>query len=267
MKSWRLADSRHLAYREAGSGRPLVLIHGWAMSSAVFQEALESLGGDLRVLAPDLRGHGRSDRGPSYGFADFAGDLRHWLEGLDLEDAVLVGWSMGGQVLLELFPKVRHRVAGMVLMNSTPRFTAGPGWPHGLPAGQVKTMARNLRRDYRRAMEEFFALQFAEGELSRERHRRIVEFAVRAGRLPEPEVALAALESLREGDQRGCLAGIDCPTLVLHGELDPITPAGAGRHLAEHLPLSRSVFFPGLGHAPFLSRPREVFELWREFQP
>jgi len=265
MKRLLLADGRSLAWREAGEGPPLVLLHGWSMSSAVFSEALEHLSGGFRVLAPDLRGHGASEGGPGYGFADLAVDLLEWMEALDLRDAVICGWSMGGQVLLDLYPAVRRRVRRVMLIAATPRFASGGGWTQGLPEGQVRIMARDLKRNYRRTMGDFFALQFAGEEIDRARYRRIVDFAVRQGNLPEPEVALAALETLRREDQRDFLAGVGCPALVLHGELDRIVPSGAGRYLAEHLPEAEMILLPGVGHAPFLSRPREVFELWRNF--
>lgn len=265
MKSMTLTDGRRFVWREAGSGPPLVLLHGWAMSSAVFAEALEFFSGEFRVLAPDLRGHGGSEPGDGYALADFAADLREWTEALGLEGISLLGWSLGGEVLLELYPAVRSRLRRLVLVGATPRFTAGDGWEHGLPDTQVRAMARDLKRHYERAMGDFFALQFAGEQLSRERHRRIVDFAVRAGRLPAPEAALAALETLRREDLRGRLAAVDCPALVMHGGLDCIIPPGAGRFLAAHIAGAEYVELSGAGHAPFLSRPEETFGLWREF--
>lgn len=265
MKIHRLPDGRALAYREAGSGRPLVLLHGWAMSSAVFAEALEHFAGEFRVLTPDLRGHGDSDPGSDYGFCDFARDIAHWMVALGLEQASMVGWSLGGQVLLALFPEVRDRVARVILVGTTPCFSAGPEWPEGLPEGQVRAMARDLKRNYLKTMQDFFALQFAGEAIPQERYRKIVEFAVRDGRLPEPEVALSVLETLRREDLRHGLAALECPALVMHGGLDRITPPGAGRFLAGQLPQGTLDMLPEAGHAPFLSRPEEVFGRWREF--
>lgn len=265
MKELRLADGRRLAWREAGAGRPLVLLHGWAMSSAVFQEVMPMLAEEFRVLAPDLRGHGASDPGPGYLFADFAADLTEWLAALDLHDAAVLGWSLGGQVLLELYPAVRARVTRVLLVGTTPCFAAREDWPDGLPDGQVRAMARDLRRHYEKTMGDFFALQFAGEELSRERYRRIVEFAVRGGRLPAAEVALAALETLRTVDLR-CRAGeIDRPALVVHGSLDRIASPAAAAWLADRLPGGRLAELPAAGHAPFLSRPEEVIQRWLGF--
>jgi pimeloyl-[acyl-carrier protein] methyl ester esterase len=265
MNRFLLRDGRTLAYREAGCGPPLVLLHGWAMSSAVFAEALEAFAGSFRVLAPDLRGHGDSDPGPGYGFEDLAGDLRELMEALDVRGAAVLGWSMGGQVLLYLYPLLRERIERILLVGTTPRFTAGDGWEAGLPGTQVRAMARNLARRYVKTMGEFFELQFKDEEMDRRRYRRIIDVAVRGGRLPEPEVALAALRTLQGEDQREILSAIDCPALVVHGELDLITPAEAGRYLARRLPRGELALLSGTGHAPFLSRPQESFALWRRF--
>lgn len=260
-----LPDGRTLSWREAGHGRPLILLHGWAMSSVVFSEALASFSDTYRVLAPDLRGHGGSTSGPGYALDAFADDLAYWVEYLDLQQAALLGWSLGGQVALALYPRLHQHIGRLLLINSTPRFCATADWEGGLPDGQVRALARDLRKNYLLAMNNFFALQFAGEDLPRERHRQIVTFAVRAGRLPEPEVAVAALETLRSADQREQLTAIEVPVLVMHGELDRIVPPAAGRYLAAQLPQAQSVFLPDLGHAPFLSRPEAIFPLWRTF--
>jgi pimeloyl-[acyl-carrier protein] methyl ester esterase len=235
------------------------------MSSAVFAEVMEELSAGFRLLAPDLRGHGDSDPGSGYGLADFAADLTEWIQALDLREVALVGWSLGGQVALELCPLLRGRLRRLILVGTTPRFTAAADWTAGLPDLQVRAMARDLKRNYPKTMSDFFALQFAGEELPRERYRHIVEFAVRGGCLPAPEAALAALETLRMADQRSALDAVEFPVLVQHGELDRITLPAAADYLAAHLPAAELERLTGVGHAPFLSRPQEVCRRWREF--
>ena len=265
MKSFSLPDGRRLSWRERGFGRPLVLLHGWSMSSAVFTEAMEVLAEDFRVLAPDLRGHGASAAGSGYAFVDFAADLRLWIESQKIGHFNLLGWSMGGQVAIELGQVLAGQVDRLILVSSTPRFAAGPGWEHGLPDVQLRAMARNLNRNYIKTMGSFFELMFAGETQAPERYRQIIDLAVRAGRLPEPEVAYESLETLRRADQRPLLAGIACSTLVMHGDQDVITLPEAGRYLAEKIPDARLSLVPGVSHAPFFSRPQEVFRQWREF--
>lgn len=265
MQTLTLADGRQIAWRQAGSGPPLVLLHGWSMNSTVFTEVMAGLAADFCLLAPDLRGHGGSDPGAGYALVDFAADLDMWLQQLSLPEINLLGWSLGGQVALQWAPVLGKRLRRLILVGTTPRFTAAAGWVAGLPAAQVRAMARDLKRDYLKTLGDFFALQFAGETLPRERYRQIVKFAVRAGRLPEPEVALAALETLRCEDQRLILNTVKAPVLVQHGALDRITLPAAADYLAAHLPAARLELLPGVGHAPFLSRPQEVCRRWQEF--
>lgn len=267
MNSLVLADGRRLGYRECGSGPVLVLLHGWAMSSVVFSELSAELSRDFRVLAPDLRGHGGSDPGSGYGCSAFAADLSEWFTRLDLRHAALLGWSLGGEVALTLAAEapLRNRLRALVLVATTPRFAAGAGWSGGLPTTQLRALARDLRRNYLKAMGDFFALQFVGETLPQERRQQILRFAVRAGRLPEPDIALAGLETLAEEDLRHLLPQLQLPTLVVHGELDRIVLPEAGRFLATTLPQARLELWPQVGHAPFISDPLRFCSLLRNF--
>lgn len=265
MRFLTLADGRRLAWREAGSGPPLVLLHGWAMSSAVFAEVLPALAGRYRVLTPDLPGHGDSDAGCDYRLEALATDLAGWLAALDLAQVDLLGWSLGGQVALELVLDYPRLVRRLILVATTPKFVAAAGWDWGLPDGQVRAMARDLGRAYERTMGDFFMRQFVGEELSRDRLRQITGFAVRPSRLPRPEVALAALETLRQGDLRGRLGEIACPVLVQQGDLDVITPPAAATALAEALPVATLAVMKGIGHGPFLSLPGASVRSWEAF--
>jgi pimeloyl-[acyl-carrier protein] methyl ester esterase len=242
-----------LHHDDLGAGAPVVLVHGWSASSAVFEAEAAALARRRRVVAPDLRGHGRSAPAP-FTLADLAHDLAALVERLTLERAVLVGWSLGAQVALAALPLVGTRVSALVLVAATPRFTAGEGWPHGLPAQSVEVLGHRLRRDPGRAAARFFDGMFADGELDDDGRRRVS--ALRAA-IPTPEAAsaLAGLDVLAREDLRPSLGSVAVPVLLLHGERDPICPVGAARAMAEALPDARLEVLPGLGHAPFLSRP------------
>lgn len=263
MNSFRFADGRRLAWREAGTGPPLLLLHGWCFSSQVFAEALAAFSADYRVLAPDLPGHGAADPATDYGFAALAAELREWLAALSLDRIRLLGWSLGGQVALELAAALPpEQVARLLLVAVTPRFCAAADWPHGLPEGQVRALERQLHRDYPAALKDFRERMLVGEELPPARRQRI---AALSGPPPAPAAALATLAALRREDQRRCLAAVDCPTLVQHGELDAIALPGAARALAEAIPGARLERLPGIAHAPFLSRSDEVFAQWRTF--
>lgn len=251
------ADGTPLSYETAGTGRPLLLVHGWAMSGQVWHFQVGAFAGGRRVIVPDLRGHGRSVSAGPLSMAGFAGDLAALCAGLELERATLVGWSMGVQVVLEAFPLLRERVAALVLVGGTPRFTAADDYPYGLPPVEARGMALRLKRDYAGTMGDFFTSMFAPGELTDDAYQRLVREIVIPGRRPEPEAALKALAALTGADQRQQLAGIDRPTLLVHGSADTICLPGASRYMAGQLPDATLKVMEGCGHAPFLSRPEE----------
>ena len=159
---------------------------------------------------------------------------------------------------LQIASEGKLAVQRLALIGSTPKFTLGDDWPFGLPATQVRAMARNLKRQFETTLAEFFSLTFAGESISIDRLRAIRNFAVRASSLPDQDVAFALLNMLAEQDQRDILAGIHIPVMVLHGELDRISPVGAGQTLAAMLPLGEFIPFAGSGHAPFLSKPQDV---------
>lgn len=100
-------DGVNLAYQEAGKGQPVVLLHGWSQSAALFKHQMETLSDRYRMIAVDLRGHGESDK-PDFGYrmGRLAKDLHDFLTALKLKDIILVGHSMGCSVswgYLDLF--------------------------------------------------------------------------------------------------------------------------------------------------------------------
>ena len=253
-----------LHYEEKGSGRPVVFLHGWAMSARVwrFQQRLSD---DCRLIFLDQRGHGGSSTAAGYTVQDFAGDLTAFFEQMSLDGAVLIGWSMGVQVALQAFSSLRSRVAGLVLVGGTPRFTSAKDYPHGQPPAEVKALALRLRRDYQKTMGEFFRRMFAKGEMDQLQYQRIVHEIVMGGRSPDPDAARESLQILSLVDLRDKLALVDRPVLLVHGELDAICPAGASAYMADRLPKASLDIMQGCGHAPFMTRPEQFNEIVGSF--
>ncbi len=263
--SFQLPDGRQLAWYEVGQGRPIVLLHGWAMSAAVFKEIATLLSSDFRLLIPDLPGHGGSSPSPQNDLAGIATDLACWLSATEKDPVSLVGWSLGGMLSLEVTHQNRVPVDRLVLVGTTPRFTLSDDWASGLPTAQVRALARNLERRFEATLAEFFSLAFAGEKISKERLRTIRSFAVKQSPLPDRGAALSLLNLLASQDQRIILSEIHQPALVMHGDLDQIAPVAAGRALAEMLPQGSFSGFPGVGHGPFLSQPQEVVARIQEF--
>jgi len=254
-----------LAYRDEGSGAPLVLLHGWSLSSEVFFEIIPRLSERFRVLAPDLPGHGDSDPpGKKFRFAEVAADLADWLDGQGIDRFFLAGWSMGGEVAMEFCQREPFRVSRLILMSATPRFANGEDWKGGLPPGQVRSMGRNLSRRFRETLAQFFLQQFEGEHLPEDRFARIKRLGDEIPP-PDPDTLQSSLEALTAEDQRSLLKDLQMPCLVIHGDLDRIVPLEAGKFLAEHLKKGRLKIMERTGHAPFLSRPQEMIDLWLDF--
>lgn len=252
------ATGNRLWYEDQGTGPAIVLLHGWCMSSVVWRLQLESLSDRFRVIAPDLAGHGRSvQSADGYDFARFADDLVALFRHLDLTDAVLAGWSLGGQVALQAFGQLRDRLAGLALISATPRFTATEDFPWGLAPVEVDGMALKLRRNAARALEGFTARMFSPGELDDPVQSAMIRDLLAAVPIPETAVALQSLQSLAKADMRHLLPEIDCPAVIINGDRDLVCLPDASAFLERQIPDSRRVVMQGCGHAPFLTRSTE----------
>ena len=247
-----------LWYEDQGAGCPIVLVHGWCMSSAVWKFQFEGLSSSMRLLAPDIRGHGRS-RGISgrLNFESFASDLVDLCNVLDLSKVVLVGWSMGAQIALQSFAELSGREAGMVLVSATPRFTASDDFPHALAGKEASGMRLKVQRNTQRALDGFYSRLFAEGELDSTFFGADIKQLLSTIPPPDTVAVLDALDALASADMRGLLAAITVPTLVVNGAQDRICLPRASAYLKEHIPDALQTTFPGCGHAPFLTQSHQ----------
>lgn len=245
----------------AGQGPPLVLLHGWGLHSGIWSTLLPRLHQRFRVTCVDLPGHGRS---------------RGWAAGFDLQTAAAavlevaprhaawLGWSLGGQVALAAAAAHGERIGRLVLVATTPRFVAGPGWPCGVEPGVLAGFSASLDADYRKTVGDFLMLQ-VRGDSHAASLLRDLRETVFARGDPEPGALQAGLAVLAGTDLRGVLHRLFQPALVYSGRRDRLTPPEAGRRMAGALPGGRFHMSPSAAHAPFLSHPAEFVGLVTEF--
>jgi len=247
-----------LWYEDAGCGIPLLFMHGWCMSSVIWQRQFSGLCGTFRLVAPDLRGHGKS-RGASgqLDFGRFAADLEDLVHHLDLAGVVLVGWSMGAQIALQSYRQLHDRLAGLVLVSATPCFTATEDFPFGLPRKEAAGMHLKVERNIQRALDGFHGRMFADGEIEDQQEALQIRALLDSVVPPDTAAAVDALDSLAGADMRPFLKDISVPVLILNGDRDIICLPQASDYLAEHIKSSIRRVFAGCGHAIFLTRSHQ----------
>jgi len=234
-----------------GNGSDLVLIHGWGMHGGIWDGVRDALSQRYRLHVVDLPGMGHSPLSATpYRLEQLAQDV---VEAIPPQ-ADICGWSLGGQVAMQLALENPEKVRRLLLVGSTPRFVNSADWQHGIDAKVFRQFAHNVATDYEETMTRFLGLQAFGGEASRSQMRELRErFVDRPP--PAPNALRLALDILLHTDLRGQLARLQLPLLLLHGERDTLAPVAAAHWMAEHLPQARLRVIAGASHAPFLSHP------------
>lgn len=248
-----------IAYLHAGSGRPLIFIHGWSMAAPVWQRQIDYFSKTgYEVAAIDLRGQGKSLGEGPYTISQFAYDLKGFIHEMGYEKPVLVGWSMGAMVALEFALKHPSKAAGICLVGGMPRFTKTDDYLHGLPLKDVKGMKLKLKRDFERTIGEFRELISA--GLSGDDKDILMNST-----FPDLKASKAGLVELMEADLREGLDKIKLPTLLIHGDKDHVSLPAASEYMAEKIADAKLTLIKGAGHVPFLSHQDQFNETLGEF--
>lgn len=244
-----------LHVESAGTGPPLVLLHGWAMHSGLWGSLPERLAPRFRVHAVDLPGHGRSEPLAPYTLAAVTATIAAAFAAAS-EPLTVVGWSLGGTVALRWARAQPQRIGRLVLVATTPCFVARADWPQAMAADTLARFGDELCASYRLTLQRFLSLQLAGSTDSRAALATLRRHLFARGD-PAPSVLAEALAVLAATDLRADVPAIAQPALVVTGERDTLAPPAAGAWLASALPNARLVTIAGAGHVPFLSHPAE----------
>jgi pimeloyl-ACP methyl ester carboxylesterase len=217
-----------LHYEDHGSGKPVVLIHGWPLSGRSWENQVPALvSGGYRVIAYDRRGFGQSSQPwGGYDYDTFAADLDALLQKLDVKGATLVGFSMGGGEVARYVAKYgTGRVAKAVFAAAVPPYLykAQDNPQGGLDEATIAQFQNGVRKDRAAFLDDFTRLFFsANGKLQVSEAQR--QYARSIAAFASPKGTLDCIAAFSRTDFRGDLKKINVPTLIIHGDADAIVP-------------------------------------------
>lgn len=247
-----------IAYRRAGAGPPLLLLHGGACDGRVWARQLEDLSAEFSVVAWDAPGCGGSSDPPEgFRMADYADCLAEFIEALGLDRLHVLGHSFGGGLALALYGRHPRIPQTLILAG------AYAGWAGSLPAAEV---CRRLQ-----------AARGVPGPADSGPVPVPPTDSVQATASPDPEAIMPDLHpvgtrvmaaAFADADLRYVLPLIDVPTLLLHGEADERAPLAVAEDLHTGIRGSQLVVLPRVGHESYLEAPQRFnFEVLRFLRP
>jgi pimeloyl-ACP methyl ester carboxylesterase len=255
-KDWGIAFGPQAASGPQ-AGRPVLFLHGWPLNADMWEYQMAPLvAAGFRCVAVDRRGFGRSDQpGCGYGYDTFADDLAVLVTALDLREATLVGFSMGGAEIVRYL--ARHggaRVRRVAFVGA-----ALAAMDEGMAAMMCQAIAADRPGFMTDGVPTLFASSGGE-PVSAAQMQWVVGLALQAS----PLATLACLRGFGQSDLRGELAAVTMPALVVHGDADTSQPIAAAREVAASLPDARMIEYAGAPHGLFLTeRTRLAADLRR----
>lgn len=248
-----IGDAVRLNIIERGSGKPILLVHGWPTSSRAWKHQLEALSGGHRMLAVDLRGFGDSPAVGQPTMALLAGDLKRLIDSLGLDDVLLVGWSMGGCVTMSYCEQFgAHGLRGIVIVDVSPKLLPAQDWPVGVgtpfsPEGLGDWRDR-WERDPRSVAADVYTMGFKDPAA----HVADIEWLVEESLRADHATAMDALLDAFACDFRAGLARLEVPALLLYGGHSTSTTPGVREFMERTIPRAQLVVFEESGHVPMV---------------
>lgn len=237
-------DGVRLFYDDRGRGKPVVFVHAWSMDHTLWESQVMALMGQHRVITFDLRGHGRSEAPDlPHDLDSLAADLNGLMQGLELDDVRLFGWSLGGYVVLRYMEQFGARVSRIGYVASLPKLLSDETWPYGLDPSAMNALAETMSKDRALATEQFYRSLLHGG--SQPQIDRIVRISLQTPLF----AAMQAFASSAQVDLRPVLGTLKVPMKVFGGAHDLIPVEGL-RWTSEQVPDGELALFENSGHFP-----------------
>lgn len=230
----------------------LVLLHGWGLNHAVWQQVLAFVPAGVPVLALDLPGFGQSRHYPQpYMLSAVAAQLAEQIPA----GSLVLGWSLGGLVATRLALDYPQKVRALALVASSPCFLSQGLWP-GMEKKVLQQFASALSENLPLTVERFLAIQ-AMGSPTARQDIKLLKQAVLSLPLPATAALTGALQLLADHDLRSELAQLTLPVAGCFGRLDSLVPVAMLAQLQDLLPQGDFTVIAKASHAPFISHQSE----------
>lgn len=238
-----------------GSGKPIVMVHGWAMHGGIWRDFALELAKNYRVTVVDLPGHGRS---PPIAPFLLESVSRKLVEELPDEQGCWLGWSLGGEIVIEVAYRYPERVNRLILLAGTPCFVKNGSWP-GVRDEVLDNFADSLIQDSRATLLRFLSLQI-KGEADPVKALHDLKKLVFECPSPDQKTLLDGLQILKQADLRLAFGKLRIPVAAILGGLDTLVPVSSGEAMRTLLPGMDLTIIPRAGHVPFLSHRQALVE-------
>lgn len=249
-------DNTKLYVKDWGSGRPVILIHGWPLSADSWDDqafALANAG--FRAIAYDRRGFGRSDQPwEGYNYDTLADDLAAVIEETGAKDAAIVGFSMGGGEVARYMSRHggKNVVQAGLISSVVPYMLKTADNPKGVDQSTFDQMVAGLKQDRASFYNTFFKEFYGESMVAHPVSSELLEWsrnvAMKAGLKP----AIGCATAFATTDFRPDMAAFKVPTLVLHGTADKIVPIDpTGRESIKKIAAAKFIEYDGAPHGLF----------------
>jgi pimeloyl-ACP methyl ester carboxylesterase len=234
-----------MAYTRKGSGKPLVLVHGYPLDHTIWGELLPLLENSFDLILPDLRGFGQSEVVESqYKISDMAEDIAGLLDQLGIEKAAIAGHSMGGYVSLAFARAYPERVLGLGLAASQ-----APADPPERKQGRYDAAAEIMKSGVGPVAESMTPKLTPD--------ERVQVFVRGLIAKQQPAGLAGALKAMAErDDSTAALSGFKFPVAIVHGEMDELIPVQRAQETKAAIPHAALMILSGVGHMPMLENPK-----------
>lgn len=249
-----------IAYTDQGKGTPVLLVHGYPFNRSMWDAQVKALSTKHRAIAVDLRGHGESQAPTgTYTMDHLADDLKGLLDHLGIGQVVLVGFSMGGYVAFAFYRKYPQWVKALVLAD-----TRTPADTEQAKQGRENTAQTALKEGVTGIAQNTAPRMVAPS--TAQSNPALMEKVLGIMRSTSVNGYVGDLRGMAERpDSTATLAKIVCPTLILVGDQDGVTPPADSKAMSEAIRSSRLVTIPGAGHLTPLEQPAAVNKAMLDF--